>query len=507
MKPPHPTARSYLAIIAALLVTVSLAAVGLATFSTARAAGVPGQPVRSCASLAELTFDDGTRVTSVEQTTTEPAICHINLLVPEKINIAVSLPVSTWNGRFQGVGGGGFAGSVSAPDNAARSGYAAAATDTGHTGGDGKWAWSPTGMNWSQIDDFGFRSLHELTVKGKAVTQTYYGQAPVHSYWNGCSTGGRQGLMEAQRYPDDYDGILSAAPAINWDRFIPAELWPHIVMREAGNTISQCKSEAFNQAAITACDDLDGVTDGILDPAVCRFDPSKLIGKKTDCGTITATDAAVVKKIWQGPRRKNGSFLWYGLTPGTGFGGLARSTATGEPLPFPISTDWFKWWLAKDPEFDWRTVSTTEFATYFEQSRKEYHSVLGTDDPNLRRFRDSGGKLIMWHGGADQLIFPQGTVDYYQRVTREMGGLNRTERFARLFMAPGVDHCGGGTGLAPSDPLGALVKWVEHHNAPDTLLGKNTDSTRPICTWPSVPRYKGHGSIRDAASYRCANNY
>lgn len=465
----------------------------------------PSAAVRTCASLKQLAFTDGTKVTSAEDITVA-GICHVNLVVPEKINIAVSMPTTGWNGRFQGVGGGGYAGSVSPPDSAARSGYAAAATDTGHTGSvlDGSWAWSAAGMRTDLIQDFAYRSLHELTVKGKAVTSAFYGRSPVYSYWNGCSTGGRQGLMEAQRYPDDYDGILSGAPAINWDRFIPSELWPQVVMREMGDVLSSCKQEAFTQAAITACDSSDGVHDGIIANTACRFDPARLIGKRTGCGTITAKDAAVMNKILQGPRSKNGSFLWYGLTPGTELKGLAGSVI-GLQTPFPISTSWFQWWLAKNPAFDWKTVTMDNFAQYFEQSREEYNSVLGTDDPDLRRFRDSGGKIIIWHGEADELIFSQGSVNYYQRVVQEMGGLGRTKDFARLFLAPGVDHCGGGSGAAPTDPLSAVVNWVEKGHAPRTLPAANTTATitRPLCTWPEVARYKGHGHPNDASSFRC----
>jgi hypothetical protein len=463
----------------------------------------PG-PVRSCASLAQLAFADGTKVTSAEDTTTA-GICHVHLLVPEKINIIVSLPSTGWNGRFQGVGGGGFAGSVTPPDSTARTGYAAAATDTGHAadGGDGSWAWSPTGMKTNLIQDFASRSLHELTVKGKAVTRAFYGRSPAYSYWNGCSTGGRQGLMEAQRYPDDYDGILSAAPATNWDRFIPSELWPQVVMHEMGDVLPSCKLDAFTQAAVAACDRDDGVVDGIAANSSCRFDPAKLIGKETGCGTITAKDAAVVKKIWQGPRRENGSFLWYGLTPGSPLAYLAGSV-DGRQAPFPIAASWFQWWLAKDSGFDWTTVTMNSFARYFDQSRAEYNGVLGTDNPDLRRFRDSGGKIVIWHGEADGLITPHGSIDYYERVVQRMGGLDRTKSFARLFLAPGVDHCGGGAGAAPTDPLAAVVDWVEKSRAPRALPAANATVTRPLCAWPEVARYKGRGDTDDAVNFRCA---
>ncbi|MDX3453570.1 tannase/feruloyl esterase family alpha/beta hydrolase [Streptomyces sp. ME02-8801-2C] len=464
------------------------------------------EPARPCVSLTELTFADGTRVTGAEE---EDGICRVRLTVPESITVAVSLPVYDWNGRFQGVGGGGYVGALTPPDSAAEAGYAAASTDTGHTASalSGAWAWSPTGMRQNLVTDFARRSLHEMTVKGKAVTEAYYGQAPAYSYWNGCSTGGRQGLMEAQRHPEDYDGILSAAPAVNWDRFVPAALWPQIVMRESGRVISPCVFEALGRAVVAACDGNDGVRDGIVDPLACRFDPSRLIGMKTACGTVTAEDAAVVEKIWQGPRGQDGSFLWYGLTPGASFIGLAGSNSTGAATPFPIAADWFRYWLAKDPDFDWRTVGTADFADWFEQSRAEYHDILGTDDPDLGAFRDGGGKLILWHGWADELIFPQGTIDYFRRVAAESGGPQRTERFARLFMAPGVAHCNLGPGAAPVDPLAALVAWVEKGEAPETLLGRNGDLTRPLCRWPAVPRYTGHGNTDDAANFRCAATY
>ncbi|WP_328544439.1 tannase/feruloyl esterase family alpha/beta hydrolase [Streptomyces europaeiscabiei] len=518
MKRPDPPAGSHRsarrfrpAVLGGMVLTMGLTVLSPASHGAALPSGdrPSGDPVRSCASLTELTFIDGTRVTSAGEAPGTPAICHVRLTVPESVNIAVSLPAHGWNGRFQGVGGGGYAGVLTPPDDAAKAGYAAAATDTGHTGSpvSGAWAWSPTGMKQNLITDFARRSVHEMTVKGKAVTGAYYGKAPHHSYWNGCSTGGRQGLMEAQRHPEDYDGILSAAPAINWDRFIPSELWPQVVMRESGHVVSSCTFEAVNKAVVAACDGKDGVRDGIVDPRTCRFDPSKLIGKQTSCGTITAQDAAVVKKIWEGPRRQNGSFLWYGLTPGTSFAGLAGSTPTGQAAPFPITTDWFAYWLAKNPDFDWHSVTTADFADWFDRSRAEYHDVIGTDDPDLGAFRDGGGKLILWHGWADQLIFPQGTIDYFQRVAAEMGGKARAERFARLFMAPGVEHCAGGPGAAPVDPLAALVKWVEQGDAPKTLLGRNADITRPLCRWPAVPRYTGHGSTSDAANFRCAAAY
>ncbi|SER12248.1 Tannase and feruloyl esterase [Streptomyces sp. yr375] len=512
--PPRPGARRRrLGVLTVLTLAIGMglgAGVGAAPGQAAVAATATGsvrQPVRTCESLAQVTFSDGTRVTSAAQTDTAPAICNVTLVVPQSTGIFMALPVDNWNGRFHGTGAGAYGGWLSPEQVAApaRAGYASAGTDGGHTGSplDGSWAWSPTGMNTSLINDYAYRSAHEMTVKGKAITAAYYGRTPAYSYWDSCSGGGRMGLMEAQRYPDDYDGILAAAPALNGDRFVPAGMWPQVVMREAGDFVPQCKFEAFTQAAVAACDARDGVTDGVIDPRTCAYDPARLIGRQTPCGRITAKDATVMQRIWDGPRRPDGTRLWYGVPQGAPLNGYAVTTDT-DGVPNPLPGDWFKYWLAKDPNWDWHTLTTANFATYFEQSRREYGDVLGTDDPDLSAFRDSAGKLIMWHGLADPVIMPQGTVDYYKRLLATMGGTTKTERFARLFMAPGVEHCIGGAGALPSDPLADLVKWVEHGQAPATLLAANGDTTRPLCRWPAAARYTGHGSTDDAANFRCS---
>jgi feruloyl esterase len=282
--------------------------------------------------------------------TTNPATCRVHATVThppagDVVNIDVWLPVDGWNQRFQGVGGGGYSGG--SPQSLAgpvRQGYAAGSTDAGHVGGGGGFALDANGrLNWPLIRDFAYLGIHDMTVVGKAVTAAFYGRAARYTYWNGCSTGGRQGLAEAQRYPDDYDGVLSAAPAINWSRFIPAELWPQLVMLRDDNVVAPCKLAAFQAAAIDACDKVgDGVRDGVIgDPTRCAFDPRTLQGTPTPCGTITAQDAAVVAKILAGPRSSTGEFMWYGLTPGTQLSALAGSTTsggtlTGQPFPIPV---------------------------------------------------------------------------------------------------------------------------------------------------------------------------
>ncbi|MEU1005797.1 tannase/feruloyl esterase family alpha/beta hydrolase [Streptomyces tibetensis] len=359
-------------------------------------------------------------------------------------------------------------------------------------------------MNASLINDFLSRALHETTVKGKAVARAFYGKSPTYSYWNGCSNGGREGLQEAQVQPRDYDGILAGAPAIQADRFLPAAMWPQVVMHELGDFVPSCKFDAVNKAVTAACDSRDGVTDGVItDPRACRFNPTSLVGTETPCGTITAKDAAVVKKIWDGPRRPDGRRLWYGILPGASFARLA-ATVNGDGVPTPLASGWFTYWLAKDPSFDWHRLTMANFTHYFDRSRQEWGPVVGTDDPDLSAFRAAGGKLLLWHGVADQLIPPQGTIRYYEQVTAAMGGRAKTEQFARLFTAPGVGHCRGGSGAAPADPLAALVKWVEQGKAPTTLRAENGPMSRPLCRWPAVARYDGHGSTNDAANFRCS---
>jgi feruloyl esterase len=505
------------AAVAAMLVGLVPAAAAPSPAPTASAAPVP------CAGLTGLTLP-GTTVTAavlVAASGTVPATCQVHAVVThpgagDAENVDVWLPVEGWNGRFQGTGGGGYVGGfVQRLGLPVSQGYAAAATDAGHVGGNGAFVLDANGrLNWQQVRDFSYLGMHDMTVVGKAVTTAFYGRAPRFAYWNGCSTGGRQGLSEAQRYPDDYDGILSAAPAINWSRFIPAEFWPELVMLSEGDFLPQCKFAAFQAAAVAACDLVgDGVRDGVIgDPARCRFDPRSLVGQATPCGTITAQDAGVVAKIFDGPRSTTGEFLWYGLQPGASFGGLAGTTTTNGTTtgnPFPIALTHLAAWLQQNPAWDWHTATRAQYDQLFTQSVEEFTSTIGTDNPDLRAFERSGGKVLIWHGQVDQLIFPQGTVQYYERVKDVLGGAARTERFARLFLAPGVDHCAGGPGPQPDDPFAALVGWVEHGKAPQTLNGVLRDvtgavtATRPICLYPQVATYRGHGPVTEAASFTC----
>ncbi len=479
-------------------------------------------PVRTCESLASVALPN----TSIESAALQPAangrpeFCRVTAVVThppagDRITVWIGLPTSGWNGRFEGAGGGGFSGGN--PNGVAgpvAQGYAAGSTDTGHTGASGSFALDANGrLNWLLIRDNAYLGIHEMTLTGKALVEAFYGQGPRHAYFNGCSTGGRQGLSEAQRYPADYDGILSGAPAINWTRLHVEQMWGHVVMQQLKDFLPRCKFAAAQAAAVAACDAADGVKDGVIEnPRSCTYDPRQLVGTSAgDCGDFTATDAEVIRKIWEGPRRQDGSFLWYGLERGADFSGL--TSTGGTPLsgrPNPITMEWWRFFLNQNPQWDWTVLTPALYEQYWDQSIEEFSAVLATDNPDLAAFRDRGGKLVLWHGWADQLIYPEGTIDYYQRVAKQMGGAGNTATFARLFLAPGVGHCGGGPGPAPDGQFDAVVRWVEQGQAPETLKAVRRDAsgsvvrTRPLCRFPMVARYKGAGSTDDAASFVCA---
>jgi len=479
-------------------------------------------PVRSRESLAEVALPN-TTIESAAVDPDNPGICRVTAITThppagDQVRIWIGIPTSDWNGRFLGTGGGGFSGgSANGVNQPVAAGYASGATDTGHAGGSGSFALDADGtLNWQLIRDNAHVGIHEMTVTGKALTEAMYGTAPRYSYFNGCSTGGRQGLMEAQRYPADYDGILSASPAINWNRFHVQHLWGPVVMNATNNPVAPCKLAAATSAAIVACDTIDGVEDGVIeDPNRCSYDPKALVGTAAaECGTFTDADANAILRLWEGPRRQDGSFLWYGLPRGANLSALWTSRGTPlTPQPFGISMDWFRYFVTQNPDFDGNQVTPDLYERLWDQSVEQYGTVIGTDDPDLTAFRDSGGKAIVWHGWADQLISAHGTVDYYTRVGQEMGGADAASEFIRLFMAPGVTHCAGGPGPQPSGQLEALLEWVEDDVRPDTLTAIRRDQTgsivrsRPLCPYPLVARYTGNLSTDDAANFVCSPGF
>jgi hypothetical protein len=478
--------------------------------------------------------------------------CLVKVLVPQAINIWVGLPMGgAWNGRWQSVGGGVYAGSVAPPNQAVAAGYAAATTDTGHAGGrpggnpfaaamDGSFGMLEPGKPNTELQiDFAYRSLHLMAVIGKQLVEAFYGRAPTYAYWNGCSTGGRQGLRMAQDYPDDYDGILAGAPAIHWDRFQAAMIWHTIAqVHENGGPVGGgtpdvlvAKEKLATAAGVAACDAQDGVVDDVLeDPRTCEYRASgdRTITKAgctaADATCLTPGEAAAIDRMWQGPvacrrsetpgtcavpevaaRRLKGrgnKRLWYGQLHGTDL------TSIGGGLAFPVAIEQSKYWVYFDPEWDWRALDYSTFPEFFADTVEQVGPLMATDNPDLRAFRDGGGKLVLWHGWNDQLINAVGTVDYYDRVTDELGGgYERTQEFARLFMAPGVMHCAGGNGPQPQGLFEAVVDWVEQDKAPEQILGRKPTEggtqTRPLCPYPAQARWTGEGSTDDAASFTC----
>ncbi|MEV4135532.1 tannase/feruloyl esterase family alpha/beta hydrolase [Dactylosporangium sp. NPDC049742] len=434
-----------------------------------------------------------------------PAFCEVTVLLThgqagDRVRTRLWLPLTSWNGRFQAVGGGGFtaSGSERALARAIHRGYAAGSTDAGvRTARSGRPSWAlhrDRTLNEALLDNFAYRSVHELSVIGKQLMAGFYGRPPAYSYWNGCSTGGRQGLMEAQRYPTDFDGILAAAPAINWDRLSVAQFWPQVAMNESHVYPTTCEFDAFNRAAVTACGDAGAISR----PEQCGFDPNTLVGRVVVCHgrrvRISRAAADVVRKIWDGPHSRSGTRLWYGLPRGAPFNPLA---ATAKPLfgsrhgaPFPVTDNWIRYFVQRQPGFDTSSIDRTGFERLFQRSRARYNTVIGTDDPDLSAFRAAGGKMITWHGLADPIVLPQGTTDYRRRVEARTG-TEATDAFFRVFLAPGVGHCSGGRGPVPTDPLAALVGWVEHGHAPDTLPAVTTDSrgrniVTNLCRYPQI---------------------
>lgn len=459
-----------------------------------------------------------------------PEFCDVNITLThpgesDNVAIQVMLPLKNWNGRFQGIGGGGYSarhGEYALSDAISR-GYAAAQTDAGVTQSvlsAEAWALnSENKVNWSLLTNFASRSVHDLAVAGKEVTALFYGKKPKYSYWSGCSTGGRQGYMEAQKYPEDFDGILGVAPAINWGRFLPAEQWPQVVMTQENVFPTPCEYSAFLNASIAACDALDGVIDGVIaNQDGCNFDPYSLVGTTATCdgtsSTITRPMAALIEKIHQGSRTKDGKFLWYGLAWGTPYSLIANNHEVNGKragLSFPISENWVRLFLKQDPGFDVSSMTYDAFESTLAHSIAQFNDIMGSDNPDLSAFFKRGGKLLTWHGLADAGIFPEGTIDYYNRV-KETVGAKDIDTFYRVFMTPGVGHCEGGNGPVPVDPLAELVDWVESDKAPDTVFAQTTGKdgkviSRNICRHPLVSTYNGHGDRNLAENYACASDF
>jgi feruloyl esterase len=446
------------------------------------------------------------------------------------IRIEVWMPATGWNGRFRGQGNGGFAGEIDFRSLGATvaQGYATAGTDTGHTGvgTDASWALGHP----EKVTDFGYRAIHAMTQVAKTAVKAFYGEDPQHSYFASCSNGGRQALMEAQRFPEDYDGILAGAPANFWTHLLTkAVADAQATTLDPASYIPSQKLPAIARAVNAACDAQDGVTDGVLgDPRKCRFDPAMLACKEGDADScLTAPQVAALKKLYEGPHDSGGREIFPGYLPGAeegdgGWGPWITGTAPGKSLLFAFGVGYFANMVYEKADWDYRNASV-ELA--LKAAEEKTADKLDATDANLTAFKARGGKLILYHGWNDPAISALNTIHYYDSVVSRLGR-QQTDAFVRLYMVPGMQHCGGGPGPSSFGQFGpalsnepesnvttALERWVEKGEAPSAIVAakhvnddsaKSVQTTRPLCPYPQVGKYKGQGDPNDAASFVCA---
>ncbi len=428
------------------------------------------------------------------------------------IKAEVYLP-DTWNGKFLGVGGGGFSGGV---DSAAlmlngplSQGYAGAASDAGH----------PTveGAQWAHNDpvklaDWANRANHVTAVFGKAAVNAYYGQTPERAYFEGCSNGGRDALMLAQRHPEDYDGIISGAPAANWTGLLSSFVANQKAYKVFGAD-ADAKMKVVNGAIMAKCDELDGVKDGVLErPNQCAFDPAETqckAGETSAC--LTKDEADALRTLYKGHRLADGTEVFAGFAVG---GELERSgwrdpskAGTGQ-----MGIDFYRWMVTGDPDWD---PETFDLDRDYAMAVERMGPIVNANDPDLSAFVGKGGKLLLWHGWNDTLIQADGTTKYYDAVKAKLGAA--ADEGVRLFMAPGVNHCFGGVGPSFFNKVDALDQWVETGTPPSRIIATKYDNdlfaflglpanpvrTRPLCPWPQTAHYNGTGSTDDAANFTC----
>jgi Tannase and feruloyl esterase len=418
------------------------------------------------------------------------------------IKIEVWLPASGWNGKFQAVGNGGWAGIISYPamNEALARGYATSSTDTGHTGDGGSFVLGHP----EKFVDYAWRSEHEMTVRAKAIIEAFYGAQPRRAYWNGCSTGGRQGLIEAQRFPADYDGIIAGASANPRSALNASSLAVYqSVRRDPAATIPPAKYPLIHAAVLDACDALDGVKDRVLeDPTRCRFDPRVLACKGDETPTcLTPPQINAVTTILSAVKTRAGVEVFPAREPGSELGWGFFNVAEAPPL----IADTFRYLVYKDSNWDWRTFDLDRDLAKAAGSSEITQADAKAD---LRAFAERGGKLLMYHGWSDPLVAPRSSVNYYRSVRTTMGGSAQSGGWIRLFMVPGMGHCRGGDGPNSFDVVRALEQWVENGTAPERIIVSRVidgqvDRTRPLCPYPQAAVYTGTGSTDEASNFVC----
>ncbi len=503
---------------------------------------IPNVQAADCGALKSTSLPNTTILTAASVTGTFnppygnpipelPAFCRVSGVIKptadSEIRFEVWLPESGWNHKYLGVGNGGFAGSIdfNTLGNNLKRGYATAATDTGHQGDgvDASWAYKHP----EKINDFGWRALHLTTENAKHLTEAYYGKPAQHAYFDSCSDGGREALMEAQRFPADFDGILAGAPANYWTALVASGAENFQVLRHPDSYISSMKLPAISAAVLASCDAQDGVKDGIInDPTRCHFDPASIQCKGEESLTcLTTPQVTFLKALYAGASGNDGKQAFPGHEPGgeLGSGGwsawiLGEGPASG--LGAGFFENYFRYMVYDDPT--WNPFGATFEATLHSADEKTARAVNATN-ADLKDFEAHGGKLILYHGWSDAAIPPRNTINYYNSVRQKMGG-EAAAKFTRLYMVPGMQHCLGGPGPSAIGQLGvpssgegafdALEKWVETGKAPAEITatkykGDNPRAgvamTRPLCPYPAVAKYKGTGSTDDAQNFTCAN--
>jgi len=507
-----------------LLAAAAIASAPLATQVAARAASNG----TSCANIAALTIPNITIRSSTavaagpftppgaSNALTLPAFCRVEATArptsDSDIHFEVWIPpAEAWNGKLEGVGNGGYSGAIGYAAMAAglRRGYAVVSTDTGHAGDDMKFGQGHP----EKVIDWAYRSIHVMTDAAKLVVRDAQGRFADRAYFVGCSSGGHQALSEAQRYPDDYDGIIAGDPANNRIRQTFAFLysWAATHTPDGKPILPAPKLALLTKSAIDACDALDGLKDGIIDdPRRCHFDPAKLAckGSAEDASCLTPPQVDAARKMYEGVKNpRTGEPIFTGWPRGSeGFGESAIQSWRQyviDPME-PMRVGFFRYFLFHDPNWDYRTIDLDRDLAFAEQKLPFMAAV----EKDLTPFKKRGGKLLMYTGWADPVVPPQDTVAYYDAVAKTMGGLDKTREFYRFFLAPGMGHCSGGPGPNQFDMLTALEQWVEKGVAPERITASHStngkvDRTRPLCLYPQVARWKGTGSTDDAVNFAC----
>ncbi len=452
-----------------------------------------------------------------------------------EINFELWLPTRNWNGKYQQAGNGGWAGRIplQAFVSPLSRGYAVAATDDGNQGGPVvKWAIGHP----EKLIDFGYRAVHETSIHAKAIIRAFYGRESSLNYFVGCSDGGREALMEAQRYPEDFTGIVAGSPGNDWSHLFAGFVWnEQALYADNSSAFPREKLAVIQKAAMEKCDALDGVKDGLIEnPKACRFDPSVLTCKGAETAEcLTAPQVEALRRIYAGAKNpRTGAKVSAGYPAGAeGADGAWNWVGRGlEATLHSTLNDFYSAAVYENADWDFRTLN---FDTGVAYGDLKSGSVLNSVNPDLRSFRARGGKLIQYHGWGDGLISPLASVDYYESVMAFMrkypdarsDNSRPVQDFYRLFMVPGMGHCGGGTGpnsfgnrptaASNKDPdhdvVSALERWVEKGLAPEKLIGTGTEVadsskriTRPLCVYPQTAHYDGTGNPDDAASFSCA---